>query len=246
VTPARRLTLIVAAIVLAAAAGAAVFLLTRSDTPPPLEAEPPAPPAVLLIPGYGGGTASLVNLDAALQRAGYTTEVLDIGDGTGDLQVYADSAVERAQRLRDAGAPKVSSVGFSAGGITGRLAALDDPEAFDDVISLATPHEGTLVALLGGASCPPGCQQLKPGSDLLTALGPAPDPADWLSVYSTTDEVILPPTSSVLDGATVLPIQQVCPTASVRHGQVPTDRLVIEAVTAFLAGQALPTACPAS
>jgi pimeloyl-ACP methyl ester carboxylesterase len=242
----KRISVVVLVLVLALVVGsAAAVLLLRGgpdDTAGNVEA---APAAVILIPGYGGDPAGLGTLGTALADAGYATSVLDIGDGTGDLRDYGRAAVQEAQRLRDAGAPAVSSVGFSAGGVIGRIAAQDDPQAFDDVISLASPHSGTLLAALGGANCPIACQQLQPGSELLASLGPAPDQETWFSVYSTTDEVIIPASSSALEGATLLPIQELCPDLVVRHGEVPVAPVTIGAVTAFLAGQPLPAACPA-
>jgi pimeloyl-ACP methyl ester carboxylesterase len=179
----------------------------------------------------------LSNLQAELASSGYTVAVLDIGDGTGDLNEYGRDAVARADELLADGASSVSSVGFSAGGLIGRIAAVAQPDLFQDVISLASPHEGTLWAVLGGANCPTACQLMKPNSPLLESLPDAPDPEAWLSVYSTTDEVVVPATSSDLPGATVLVIQDLEPGATVRHGQVPSDPTVLAAVKAFLADE---------
>lgn len=191
--------------------------------------------AVLLIPGYGGDAAPLAQLQASLLGEGYAVEVIDIGEGTGDLNGYADQVADRAQQLLDAGAASVSTVGFSAGGLIGRIAATGAPQAFDDVISLASPHQGTLWAALAGANCPTACQQMRPGSPLLESLPQAPDPSDWLSIYSTTDEVIVPADSSALPGATVVTVQSLRLGADLRHGQVPGDPAVIDRVGDFLA-----------
>ncbi len=220
-------------------------VLWWSDGPSEDAGEQPVPAAaVLLIPGYGGDPSSLARLQETLTGAGYTSVVLDIGTGTEDLRGYASEAVAKASELLDAGAPEVSSIGFSAGGLIGRIAAVAEPDLFDEVISLSSPHDGTAWALLGGSGCPPACQQMQPGSDLLESLPAAPDAARWLAIYSQTDEIILPPVSSALVGATVLPIQDVCPSATVRHSGVPAHPLVIAAVVAALADEPLPTACP--
>lgn len=191
--------------------------------------------AVLLIPGYGGDPAPLGPLRSALLAQGYEVAVLDIGDGTGDLVDYAANAVQRAEELRGEGHAAVSSVGYSAGGVVGRIAADQQPAAFDDVISLASPHAGTLWAALAGPTCPTACQQMRPGSALLASLPPAPDPSDWLAVYSTADEIIVPADSSALPGATVLTLQSMTPDSVAGHGQVPGDPAVIDAVVTFLA-----------
>lgn len=216
---------------------ALALLLRGGSDRPAATADPAAPPAVLLIPGYGGDVEPLSSLQAALAGSGYTVAVLDIGDGTGDLNEYGRDAVARADELLTEGASSVSSVGFSAGGLIGRIAAVAAPDLFQNVISLASPHEGTLWALLGGANCPTACQQMKPNSPLLESLPDAPDPDAWLSVYSTTDEVIVPASSSDLPGATVLVIQDLDPDSGVRHGQVPSDPTVLTAVQAFLADE---------
>jgi hypothetical protein len=80
---------------------------------------------------------------------------------------------------------------------------------------------------------------MKPNSPLLESLPDAPDPEAWLSVYSTTDEVVVPANSSDLPGATVLVIQDLDPDSAVRHGQVPSDPTVLTAVKAFLADKPL-------
>lgn len=234
----------VAAVVIAVIAVALVLALSGREATPSAETpEPPEPAAVLLIPGYGGDPAPLAVLDAALRDAGFDVETLDLGTGTDDLRGYAADAVAAAERLVDGGAPSVSSVGFSAGGIIGRVAADEAPDAFDEVISIASPHDGTAWALILGTACPIACQQLQPGSELLESLPEAPDEADWLSVYSSTDEIILPPDSSALPGATVGTIQGVCEGQSVRHSQVPSHPWIIDAVLAFLVAEALPTQC---
>lgn len=190
---------------------------------------------MLLIPGYGGDSSPLAQLGAALQAQDFDVEVVEIGDGTGDLTAYAQTVSDRAKALLDDGARSVSTVGFSAGGLIGRIAAGQSPATFDDVISLASPHAGTLWAALAGANCPTACQQMRPGSPLLASLPDAPSDGDWLSIYSTTDEVIVPADSSALPGAEVVTIQSLTPGASVRHSQVPSDQVVIGKVVEFLA-----------
>ncbi len=237
----RRTALLACAAALAVLGLTLVFWLQQDAE----QAVPGQPEAVLLIPGYGGDREPLEALRAALTDAGYLVEVLDIGTGTGDLRGYAHAAEERAETLLGGGAGTVSTVGFSAGGLIGRIAAIDDPALFAEVVSIAAPHRGTALALLGGPRCPLACQQMKPGSDLLAGLPDAAGPARWLSLYSQTDEVIVPARSSELPGATVQAIQQVCTDAAVSHGQVPSDPWVVAAVSAFLADRPLPAQCPA-
>lgn len=203
----------------------------------------PVPSKVVMIPGYGGGTTQLNGLGAQLDAAGMEWEIVDVGDGTGDLTRYARDVNARADELR-AGGYDVDLVGYSAGGITARIAATNHPDNFRRVVTLSAPHQGTVLADLGAAfgDCPKACQQMRPESSLLAGLVDGPD-SDWLSIYSTTDEVIRPAESSELDGAETESLQQTCVDATIRHGEVPTHEQTVAILVAFLEEQPLPEAC---
>jgi pimeloyl-ACP methyl ester carboxylesterase len=202
---------------------------------------------VLLIPGYGGGTGLFSGLQGQLQAEGIAWEAIDVGDGTGDLNVYADLVLARARQLVASGAPSVDLVGYSAGGITARAAAAKDGSVFRRVATIASPHDGTRLAALGQlvGECPPACQQLAPGSDLLNALPPANGSTRYLTLWSRSDDVIRPPESSRLEDATELVVQDVCDRV-VGHLPVLEDPLTLLAVPGFLRGDPLPTTCPTS
>jgi pimeloyl-ACP methyl ester carboxylesterase len=238
------LTVIVLAIALIA--GALIIRQAQSGTPAVAEA-PPAqttkPTQTLLIPGYGGGKTQLQNLSSKLSAAGITSEIVDVEDGEGDLNTYAAKTNAEAEEWRARGY-NVDVVGFSNGGVIARIAASNQPENFNKVITLASPHNGTVWADLGNAigQCPQACQQVRPRSDLLEEL---PDVADddWLSIYSTSDEVINPAKSSVIPGASIAVIQDACKDKELRHGDVPTDPQTAALVIAFLGDKALPSSC---
>ena len=212
---------------------------TQAEAALPLEERPPA---VLLIPGYGGGADGLVPLSNVLRQQGIRTEIVDFGDGRGDLSEYGADVARQAQALQAQGYD-VDLVGYSAGGITARSAAQQAPEAIDRIVTIGSPHNGTVLASLGGlvGACPIACQQMQPDSDLLTAL-PAVD-GDFLSVYSENDDVIRPFTSSELDGATNVLVQDACSSDTVEHGGLPNDGYVQRVVAAFLTDQPVPTTC---
>jgi hypothetical protein len=181
---------------------------------------------VLLVPGYGGGTDSLDILAARIRGAGRQAQVVQLPDsGTGDLSVAAkvlDDYVARALL----NAPSVDVIGFSAGGVVTRLwvEQHDGSAKARRVITLGSPFHGTTVASAGAAAdpnaCPIACEQLIPGSSLLTRLdADAPDAAHppWLSLWTTQDQTVVPPTSAVLTGAVSLSA----------HGQLPTDPVVV-------------------
>src|SRR5262249_55187980 len=95
--------------------------------------------------------------------------------------------------------------------------------------------------------CLAACQQLVPGSSLLTDLDRAPVPAglSWLSLWTADDETVTPPDSARLAGATNVQLQSVCPDEVVRHGELPTDPLVTGIVLRAIAPDPLVPPTPA-
>ena len=249
----RRLLLLALAALVAIAAVAAA--LTLRSSPTTVRAAPQDRPGpVLLVPGYGGGTAALEVLAAALRATGRSATVVPAPDeGTGDLQAAADAlAVAVDDALRTSGAPSVDVVGYSAGGVIARLWAQDHAAQARRVVTLGSPHHGTRVAALGAAlapgQCPVACQQLVPGSPLLDALNAGdetPDGPQWLSLFTADDEVVTPPESARLDGAVNVALQDVCAGAVVSHGQLPTAPLVQALVLQALSAAPLQPPAPA-
>lgn len=231
------------AAVLVLATGFWFFALRGSPLPTAVRAAQPQG-TVLLIPGYGGGTEQLDALSRQLQLKGVQSEVIAIGDGEGDLRDYAGIVEARARQLVAAGQTPPDLVGYSAGGITARVATADDPELFRKVVTLGTPHNGTTTADAGAliGQCPKACQQLRTDSDLIESLPPVTYPGDWLSVWSDTDAVIRPVDSSVLPDVAEYRLQKACP-APVEHGAIPVNPQAVAVLSAFLAGGPLPTIC---
>jgi triacylglycerol lipase len=190
---------------------------------------------VLLVPGYGGATASLSALADRIRASGRTAIVLNLpGNGTGSL--IADAAVLNAavSRALDSGAPSVDVIGYSAGGVATLIWARQDDGAAKarHVITLGAPFHGTRLAagadgIVPGA-CPAACQQLVPGSSLLASLD-ASDPAGlppWLSLWTADDRTVTPPDSARLAGAISLEVQSLCPAARMTHSQLPDSPVV--------------------
>lgn len=234
----RRLVLGVLVLLVAALVAAVVALVPRSG--PAARPAQSRPGPVLLIPGYGGATGSLQVLVHRLAAAGRDATVVRVpGNGTGPLEDTAaalGSAVAAA-RART-GAATVDLVGYSAGGVVARLWVADGHAAeVRRVVTLGSPHHGTSVADLVGsvlpADCPPGCQELASGSDLLRRLnagGETPAGPTWVSIWTTQDRTVTPPDSARLSGALNIPVQSVCADARLSHGDLPSDPLVDELV----------------
>lgn len=225
-----------------------VIVATRPVSVVPVPQSPAGP--VLLIPGYGGSTTALEVLASALRKAGRDVTVVPLaGDGTGDLLEQVTVLDEAAQEaIKRTGAQSVDVVGFSAGGVIARewVANSGGGSIARRVVSLGSPQHGTDVADLAAAitpnSCPLACEQLKPDSDLLrnlnagdeTPIGPV-----WVSLWSTSDQLVFPPESASLDGGVNISIQSVCGHADIQHGDLPRTPAVI-ALTMFALADALP------
>jgi pimeloyl-ACP methyl ester carboxylesterase len=210
-------------------------------------AAPGEPGTVLLVPGYGGGTSGLSVLARALRADGRPTVLVRLpANGTGDLRVSAEALEAAAERALTEGASSVDVVGYSAGGLIARVWLQDEDRRHGvrRVITLGSPHRGTDLAALGLAlapeSCPLGCRQLVPGSDLLAELAEdeTPDGPEWMSLWTTQDDVV-PPASARLDGAINVPLQELCPGVRVDHGGLPTARVVQAVVLQALAADEL-------
>ncbi len=201
---------------------------------------------VLLVPGYGGSTTGLNTLADRLRARGKDVTVLSLPDSAqGDLAEQA-KVVDQVARaaLGRTGAPSVDLVGYSAGGVVARIWLKQDGGATiaRRVITLGSPQHGTELAALGSllaSICPLACQQLVPGSPVLRALNAAPEvPAgpELVSFWTSKDQVVLPPDSAELAGATNIEIQSVCANSDVGHGDLPTDPLVAAMVADELSG----------
>ena len=245
----RRLVFGVGALALALIVAIAVVVLVRTRSVDPVPQDELGP--VLLVPGYGGSGDSLQNLAATVRASGRTAIVVpEVGNGTGDLQAQADAlATVVDQTLTERHAPSVDVIGYSAGGVVARLWARNSGGAAQArrILTLGSPQHGTSQAALGaeiGGGCPTACQQLVPTSDLLrqlnagdeTPAGPA-----WVTIRSTTDQVVTPVNSAALDGALNIVIQDVCPGSSPGHADLPDSPVTRAAITSAL-GVAPPTA----
>ena len=234
---------LVALAVLVVAVPVGRSVLDRATSAPAVAQDARGP--VLLVPGYGGSTASLQSLEGYLASEGRDVLVVDpVGDGTGDLREQAAGladAVEAARERFDAAS--VDLVGYSAGGVVVRwyVANFRGIEQVRRVVTLGSPHHGTdlaaLAAGVAGSACPEACQQLAPDSDLLFALNrgdETPDGPAWTAIWTEDDQTVVPAVSGRLDGALSYAVQDVCPGLVVSHGDLPRTAPTILMVEAAL------------
>jgi triacylglycerol lipase len=204
------------------------------------------PGTVILIPGYGGNQDSLRALAGRISARGRQTRVLTLpGDGTGDLLAQVAVLDHEVDAALAAGAPSVDVIGYSAGGVVARLWVARDAgeHRARRVITLGSPLHGTTLAATGGAivpdACPVACQQLVPGSALLSSVDRAPVPLPWLSIWTENDQTVVPPDSARLDGAINVVLQQVCPNVHVEHSELPTNPVATALVLTSLSANPL-------
>ena len=191
---------------------------------------------VILVPGYGGSDSVLETLANRIHAAGRTTILLALPDGaTGDINVQAGILAARVTEALKAGAPSVDLVGYSAGGIVIGLFVAAHPKDVRQVVTIGSPLHGTEIAglavtlNLSSSVCPTACRQMAPGSSVLAALDaaePAKTGVPWTSMWTTDDQVVLPPDSARFTGATNIELQQVCADDTANHLNLPADPLV--------------------
>jgi len=235
----------------AVAVGVIGGMLASGGEPEPVAGRPGT---VLLVPGYGGGTASLDVLAARIRATGRTATVVQLaGNGTGDLTVQASVLNGYVNRAIGAGSGPVTVIGYSAGGVVAWLWDVDYDGAAraGQIITLGSPLHGARIAAVGTgydpAECPVACQQLVPGSALLTGLQQsAQRRPPWLSLWSTDDQTVQPPDSARLAGAVNVPLQSVCPGVDIQHDRLPTAPLVVGIVLRALASGRVTAPAPAS
>jgi triacylglycerol lipase len=243
---ARRRILFGGLVVAVAVTGVVVGLRVSRGEPEPVAGRPGA---VLLVPGYGGSTTSLDALAARIRETGRTATVVPLaGDGTGDLTVQARVLDGYVNQAFGAGSGPVTVIGYSAGGVVAWLWDVDYGGAAraGRIITLGSPLHGARIAAVGAgfdpAECPVACQQLVPGSALLTQLRQSTRTLPpWLSLWSTDDQTVQPPDSARLFGAVNVPLQSVCPGVDIQHSQLPTAPLVVGLVLRALASSHLTT-----
>jgi triacylglycerol esterase/lipase EstA (alpha/beta hydrolase family) len=189
-----------------------------------------------LVPGYGGSDSMLETLANRLHSAGRTTILLALpDDATGDLNVQAGILAARVTQALNAGAPSVDLVGYSAGGIVIGLFVAAHPKEVRQIVTIGSPLHGTAIAALAvslnlsSTVCPVACREMAPGSSVLASLDaaePAHTGVPWTSMWTTDDQVVLPPDSARFTGATNIVLQQVCADDTANHLSLPADPLV--------------------
>jgi hypothetical protein len=159
---------------------------------------------VLLIQGFGSTRRTLSIMERRLYRDGYPVFSVHLG---GVLNTFNSKRIEElAQYIKEKVEAiykkyqfkgKMSIIGHSKGGLIGRyyVQCLGGHERVRTLITLGTPHNGNLWALIGSFT-PIGwimksIPQMRPRSPLIQQLQKLPFPKDstLISIYSPDDSV---------------------------------------------------------
>jgi triacylglycerol lipase len=158
---------------------------------------------VLLVHGFADSSLTpwWDVLEGYLKDEGFTDNqiyVLNLGNLLTTIKSPEAYAGEVCNKLSDIsvdhGGSKVDIIAHSMGGLDSRVCIEQQDGSYytDDLITLATPHQGTNIALLGIIT--PGGRDMVPGSPFLDSLnsGSLSDEVEYTAVWGTLDEAMAP------------------------------------------------------
>lgn len=176
--------------------------------------------------------------------------------GLAPMESSARELSDFVDRVRDAsGADKVDIVGHSEGSLMPNyyVRFLGGAEHVDRYVGLTPLWDGTHLAalpLLNGAAQQLGldpvvggtldplcasCRQFLHGSDFLATMneggGPRVDGVDYTMILTRYDQLVVPYTSGLMDGADNIVLQDGCPTDLSEHLAVAFDPVTLQHVT---------------
>lgn len=222
----------------------------------------PQRPAVLLVHGTFANPEENFgwNYVRGLAAAGFDVCTVRLPNRSlDDIQIAAEYVVYAVRQMHERTGATVSMIGHSQGGLEPRWALRwwpDVLDAVDDVVMLASPNHGTMLAGNGPGplGCFPSCWQMTPGSMFLTALNAGdetPGDVSYTSLYSLTDELVqpaYPEATAALDGGRNILMQDVCPGRPVEHAGFAADGVAFDLAIDALShpGPADPSRLPAT
>lgn len=169
------------------------------------QASAPTPPGqqpIILVHGYmdSGDAMVMPILKENLVKIGYRASdiyIISFGDPLTTIDspdVYAAVLLPYVKQISEAYGKKVDLVCHSMGGLVARwcVEKLAGDQYVDDMVTLATPHQGTLMSFV--MYWTPACQAMAPGSDFLKALndGTLAQGVEYTAVYALLDEIVTP------------------------------------------------------
>lgn len=189
---------------------------------------------VLLVPGWGDQAAVIEPLRQRFLDGGWTesrVRAVDFQDPVGSNRTNALEIARAVETLRGlTGVDRVDVVAHSMGGLALRyyLQSEGGAQNVRRAVFLATPHRGTVAAMLAWGE---GGREMVPGSTFLADLNHGLDEVDGvelLAIRTPVDLRVIPGSSAMLPDA--LNLEICCPT----HNQLVEDQEVFERIRAFL------------
>jgi pimeloyl-ACP methyl ester carboxylesterase len=192
---------------------------------------------VLLVHGLVDNRSVFSVMSRSLRRRGfshvcgwnYSPLLTDVARGAADLGAHIERICEQT------GHDRLHVVGHSLGGLIARhyVQRQGGDQRVASLVTLGTPHEGTLLAHVAPA---PLIRQLRPGSPVIRELAePAPGCLSAITaVYSNLDQVVLPTRFGRCDHPD-LNARNIM-VRGVGHMSLPRHRGVVDEVAATLAG----------
>jgi triacylglycerol lipase len=200
---------------------------------------------IVLVPGLADNMAVFTRLRSALEDCGVGPVVaFPYCPVVRDVRSVAEKLAERVEQLcAITGASGVRLVGHSLGGLIARyyVQRLGGDARVDLVVTVATPHRGTMAAWL--LAPVPLVRQLRPDSELYAELAePAPTCRSRFVTFSSgADAVILPASSGQLDHPDLPARNVVLP--GMGHFTLAGHRLVIDEICELLAASPATQRC---
>lgn len=190
---------------------------------------------VILVHGLFGSPSNWDQVVVALKQAGYTDDELFTFGYNSTYQSNVTTAEKLAakvdQVLAETGASEVDIVGHSMGSLNSRYCIKYDGCAgkVSDWVSLAGPNNGTMNA--GLCFWQVTCREMKVGSTFITKLNAGatlPADVDGTVIWSSSDGVVTPATSSVLEGVNNIEVPGVSHLGMLKNDKV--SALLVEAL----------------
>ncbi|MGV3523044.1 MAG: alpha/beta fold hydrolase [Candidatus Sericytochromatia bacterium] len=162
---------------------------------------------VLLVPGYAEPSwYFMYGIYRNLKAQGWPVEGINLFPNFASAEEQALKVKARIDDMRQRlGVDRVDLVVHSFGGLISRhyIQELGGTETVRQLITVATPHHGTLTAHLGPGE---SAVQLRPNSAFLKRLngkGFAYAPVRYTSIWSNLDEIVIPPKNAIMPDSTV-------------------------------------------
>ncbi len=94
---------------------------------------------VILVPGYGGTSASMAPLQGYLHALGYNAHAWGLGRNRADFDVIVPGVTNLVELLAEKYRRRVHLIGWSLGGVVSRAAARRRPNLVAQIISYGSP-----------------------------------------------------------------------------------------------------------